>query len=141
MSSMKAEEQPEDIAAELGMDIGTVKGRLRVADLSPVSILAAVTTREGFGRPRLSGLVYVGLSAVCASLSVFFLVRGHLVYVILPLVPVYLLSGVWLIVFGQPEAVPRPKMPPWWARVGLGACLTIGVIAGVLADAWLVFGR
>jgi hypothetical protein len=40
------DENPAKIAAELGLPIGTLKGRFRMADLSPVSILSAVTMNE-----------------------------------------------------------------------------------------------
>jgi hypothetical protein len=137
---MQHDEDPAEIAAQLGLDIGTVKGRFRFADLSPVSILSAVTMGEGFGRARLSGVAYLVLSLVCFSLGDAKLREGRLMYAIVPFVPIFAICGFWLLVTGEPEAVPRPGQIRLWARLGLGACLGLGVLLGVVADALLLFG-
>jgi hypothetical protein len=138
---MQHDEDPAEIAAQLGLEIGTVKGRFRLSDLSPVSILSAVTMGEGFGRARLSGGAYLVLSYVCFCFSEAMLKqRGRVAFAIVPLVPIFAVSGLWLLVAGQPEAVPRPGRIRLWARLGLGACLGLGVLLGVVADALLVFG-
>ncbi len=137
---MRSDEDPAEIAAQLGLEIGTVKGRFRAADLSPVSILSAVVVGEGFGRPRLSGLAYLGLSLGCFLIGFGMLTSGRLAYVIVPFVPIFAICGTWLLVVGQPEAVPRPQKVPLWARLGLGLCLAIGVTLGIAADALLLFG-
>ncbi len=105
-----------------------------------MSILSAVTAGEGFGRPRLSGLVYLGLSVACLLVGAGLATRGVLAYVLLPLGPVYALSGLWLAAVGAPEAVPRPQKPALWTRVGLGVCLGVGLAAGLLADVTFYFG-
>jgi hypothetical protein len=137
---MRDDEDPAEIAAQLGLEVGTVKGRFRAADLSPVSILSAVTMGEGFGRPRLSGLAYLGLSLGCFLIGLGMLASGRLAYVIVPFVPIFAICGTWLLVIGQPEAVPRPQKVPLWTRLGLGLCLAIGGALGVVADALLLFG-
>jgi hypothetical protein len=131
----------EDDPAEIAASIGTRKGQFRLADLSPVSILSAVTMNEGFGKPRASGVVYLGLALICYVFASAMLSGGRLAYVIVPFVPIFAICGAWLIVTGQPVAVRRGKKIRLWKRVGLGLCLGVGVALGVAADALLVFGR
>lgn len=133
------DEDPAEIAASMGLSIGTVKGRFRVADLSPVSILSAVTMNEGFGRPRLAGAAYLALAFVGTLVVMGTLDAGRLPYVIVPLVPIMAICGAWLLVTGQPVAVKRGKRIKLWKRVGLGLCLGVGLAIGVVADALLLF--
>lgn len=137
---MRRDEDPARIAAELGLNIGTIRGRLRPADMSPLSIVSAVTMGEGFGRPRVAGVAYLALSLACSVFGAAMLHEGHLFYVIVPHVPILGLCGLWLVLTGEPVARRRPKKIRRWARLGLGACLVTGVLLGFATDLGLLFG-
>jgi hypothetical protein len=42
-------------------------------------------------------------------------------------------GGLWLLITGQPRKSADGSKAPMWARAGLGVCMFIGLIVGILA--------
>ena len=135
------DEDPADIAASMGLDIGSRKGVYRPSDVSPTAMVTAVMNGEGFGRPRTAGAVYVVIGVIGVIINLAALAQGRVFLWLLPVTPIFLVPGAWLLLFGQPEAVPRGDKVPMWSRIGLGVFLVMGALSGFGALLAAIFGH
>jgi hypothetical protein len=124
-----------------GMNVGSFgvgygAGGVRVGygggDLSPKKLFAAVISGEAFEKPRMAGLLMLGLAML------FTIVNAILIFALQIYFPYFLVlagplwwGGAWLAVTGQPATKPDGSQPPVWSRIGLGACLAFGILVGI----------
>ena len=101
-------------------------------DLSMDALLGAVTSGLGFAKPRILG-------AALSGLGLLFLI-GNLVLIVgleiyfpwaLILVPTFGLAGLFMLVTGEPARRKNAAAAPMWTRIGLAACLILGVLVGI----------
>jgi hypothetical protein len=111
-------------------------GRVRVSmgggALHPRALYEAVATGRGFDKPRLMGLGFVGLSTLffVVNLILMFAVRIYFPY-FWGLVPLFGLAGWWMVITGQPKTTADGSPCPMWGRIGLAACLALGLLSGI----------
>ena len=81
----------------------------------------------------MAGGAMVGLGMLFAILNSILIFVLHLYYPYLYTIgAIFWWGGLWLVVTGQPKRSADGSPAPMWARAGLGACLVIGLIVGVL---------
>jgi len=103
------------------------------SDFSKDALMAAVVQGKGFESPRKVGGAMVGLGMLFAILNSILIFVLHLYYPYLYTIgAIFWWGGLWLVVTGQPKRSADGSPAPMWARAGLGACLVIGLIVGVL---------
>jgi hypothetical protein len=111
---------------------GLPRIKVNVGDYHPNKLFKAVVSGEGYEKPRMFGLVMVGLGFVFVVVNVI-LMFIHIYYPYLYALAGPLWWGGWfMLIFGQPKAPPDGSKAPMWGRIGLGACLGIGILVGVL---------
>ncbi len=133
-------EDAVDIAHSLGLQLGSKKGRFRASDLSPTSMVSAAVIGEGFGRPRLTGVIQLVLGILALRFGLGAAQNGRLFFVIVGVAPALLLGGAWLALTSSPAAGPRGERAATWGRIGVGAALVLGALTG-LALLLSVIGR
>jgi hypothetical protein len=122
-------------APNFGVGMGP-GGRVRVSmgggGFHPQALITAVTTGRGFEKPRMMGLGFVGLSVLflVVNLILIFAINIYFPY-FWALVPLFGWSGMWMLVTGQPLASQDGTPAPMWGRIGLGACLVVGLLSGI----------
>jgi hypothetical protein len=103
------------------------------SDFSKDALMRAVVQGQGFESPRKVGGAMVGLGMLFAIVNSVLIFGLHMYYPYLYTIgAIFWWGGLWLVVTGQPKKNPDGSQAPMWARAGLGACLVIGLIVGVL---------
>jgi hypothetical protein len=110
-------------------------GRLNVSmggDFSKRALYDAVIGGKGFGKPRVMGLGFVGLSLFFFIVNTLLMVVAHVYFPYFYfLVPPFFWGGLWLLVTGQPARREDGQKAPMWTRAGLGASLLFGIVGGI----------
>ena len=100
-------------------------------DFSPAKLVGAITTGQGFEKPRKMGMIMVALAfalAIGNSVLVFVLHRYY--PYLYSIGAIFWWAGWWLLVTGQPKHKADGTPAPMWARIGLAGCLVMGVLVG-----------
>jgi hypothetical protein len=101
-------------------------------DFSGDALKAAVIEGKGFQKPRLMGAIFMGLSiAFTVGNTVLVLVLSRYYPYLYSLGAIFGWGGLWLLVTGQPRATADGTNAPMWGRIGLGACLVVGLLVGI----------
>ena len=101
-------------------------------DFSGDALKAAVIEGKGFQKPRLMGAIFMGLSiAFTLGNTVLVLVLSRYYPYLYSLGAIFGWGGLWLLVTGQPRAMADGSNAPMWGRIGLGACLVVGLLVGI----------
>jgi hypothetical protein len=117
-------------------------GRLRVGmggDFTKEALYNAVIGGYGFGKPRMMGAGFMGLSILFFIVNTLLMVVAHIYFPYFYfLVPPFWWAGLWLLVTGQPARRDDGQKAPMWTRAGLGAFLLFGVLGGIfmITVAW-----
>jgi hypothetical protein len=102
-------------------------------DFNPNKLWKAVISGEGYAKPRMFGAMMVGLAFALMVVNVILMFVVHIYYpYFYSLGAVIWWGGWWMLIFGQPRATADGSKAPLWGRIGLGACLAIGVVVGIL---------
>jgi hypothetical protein len=110
---------------------GIPRIKVGVGDYHPNKLFGAVVKGEGYASPRMFGLVMLGISIAFTIINFVLIFVLHLYYPYL-----YILSGplgwagLWMLITGQPKATQDGSPVAMWGRIGLGACLVIGMLIG-----------
>lgn len=132
--------QPQQQGGMGGMGIGLggigVGGipriKVSVGDYHPNKLWSAIISGEGFAKPRMFGLVMLGIAIVFAIVNAVLIFALHLYYPYLYIIAGPLWWGAWwMIIFGQPRLTTDGSKSALWGRIGLGACLAAGLAAGL----------
>src|SRR6185503_8394604 len=110
-------------------------GRVRVSmggGFHPMALVKAVVSGEGFEKPRMMGLGFVGLSTLffIGNMILIFVANLYFPY-FWALVPLFGFAGWWMVITGQPQTTPDGTPAPMWGRIGLAACLVLGLLGGI----------
>jgi hypothetical protein len=112
---------------------GIPRIKVGVGDYHPNKLFSAVVKGEGYANPRMFGLVMLGIAIAFTVINFVLIFVLHLYYPYL-----YILSGplgwagLWMVITGQPKVTTDGSPVPLWGRIGLGACLGIGLLIGML---------
>jgi hypothetical protein len=101
-------------------------------DLNLGALIGAVTAGTGFAKPRMLGAALGGLGVLflIANIVLIFVLNIYFPY-LLVLVPIFGLSGLFMLATGEPARRKHGAAAPGWTRIGLGACLFLGLLIGV----------
>jgi hypothetical protein len=111
---------------------GMPRIKVGVGDYHPNKLLSAVVKGQGYDNPRVFGLVMLGLAVAFAIINVILAVVVHIYFPYL-----YILSGplgwggLFMLITGQPKTTTDGSPVPMWTRIGLGACIGIGILIGI----------
>ena len=107
--------------------------RIKVGgDFAPDKLWRALATGQGYEKPRLMGLMMLGLSLAFTIGNSILIFGLHRYYPYLYGVgALFWWGGWWMVITGQPKLSADGTPCPLWARIGLGACLGIGALMGV----------
>jgi len=116
-----------------GIGVGGIpRIKVGVGDYHPNKLWSAIISGEGFAKPRMFGLVMLGIAIAFAVINAVLIFVLHLYYPYL-----YILAGPlwwgawWMIIFGQPRLTTDGSKSALWGRIGLGICLAMGLAAGL----------
>jgi hypothetical protein len=110
---------------------GMPRIKIGEGDFAPKKLVAAVTTGQGFDAPRKMGGIMAAIAIGLTVLNTLLVLVLHRYYpYFYSLGAIFLWTGLWLLITGQPKANPDGSKSPMWARVGLAACLGVGVLVG-----------
>jgi hypothetical protein len=126
--------QPGVQAPAMGMNLGAGGVRLSYdgGDFSAEALKAAVFEGRGFGKPRLMGAAFFGLAVLFAVGNVVLVMVLHRFYpYFYSLAAIFAWGGLWLLITGQPAAQANGEKAPMWGRIGLGACVAVGILIGI----------
>ena len=116
----------------VGLGPGGVRLDYHGGDFSPHNLLSAVTSGRGFAKPRVMGAALFGLAMLFGIGNWVLIIALHRFYPYLySLASIFSWGGLWMIITGQPHQQPDGSPSPMWGRIGLGACLAIGLLIGV----------
>lgn len=103
-------------------------------DFSGAALVAAVTTGQGFENPRKIGAVAFGISFLLGVLNlvIIFALNRYYPYLFILAGP-FGWGGLFLLITGEPLHRQDGSPAPGWARIGLGICLVIGLLAGIFS--------
>jgi hypothetical protein len=123
-----------------GWSGGMPRINVGTGDFSPSAMVAAVTTGQGFESPRKVGAAAFGISFLLGvvNLVIIFALRRYYPYLFFLAGPLGR-GGLFLLITGEPQHRQDGSQAPGWARIGLGACLVIGLLAGI-GSVWFVHG-
>ena len=119
-----------------GLGVGP-GGRLRVGfhmgDFSPTNLFSAVVSGKGFPKPRIMGLMMMGLSVAIFVVNTLLIMVAHIYFpYFYGLVPILWWGGIFMAITGQPQTRDDGGLAPMWSRIGLGAALAFGVLGGLV---------
>ncbi len=116
-----------------GIGVGGIpRIKVSVGDYHPNKLWSAIISGEGLAKPRMFGLVMLGISIVFAVVNAVLIFVLHLYYPYLYIIAGPLWWGAWwMIIFGQPLATTDGSKSAMWGRIGLGVCLAMGLLAGL----------
>jgi hypothetical protein len=101
-------------------------------DFNPNKLWKAVISGEGYAGPRKMGILMVGLAIALTIVNVILMFVVHIWYpYFYSLGAVIWWGGAWMLITGQPKATDDGSPAPMWGRIGLGACLVVGVLVGL----------
>jgi hypothetical protein len=116
-----------------GIGVGGIpRLKVGVGDYHPNKLWSAIISGQGFAKPRMFGLVMLGIAIAFAVVNAVLIFVLHLYYPYL-----YILAGPlwwgawWMIIFGQPRLTTDGSKSALWGRIGLGICLATGLAAGL----------
>ena len=117
-----------------GWSGGMPRIQVGTGDFTPAAMIAAVTTGKGFESPRKVGAVSFGIAFGLGLLNMvlIFILGRYYPYLFVLAGPLGW-GGLFLLITGEPQHRPDGSPTPGWARIGLGACLGIGFLLGILA--------
>jgi hypothetical protein len=102
-------------------------------DFNPNKLWKAVISGEGYAGPRKMGILMVGLAIALMVVNVVLMFVVHIYYpYFYSLGAVIWWGGAWMLITGQPKATTDGSPSPLWGRIGLGACLAVGVLVGIM---------
>jgi hypothetical protein len=102
-------------------------------DFNPNKLWKAVISGEGYAGPRKMGILMVGLAIALMIVNVILMFVVHIYYpYFYSLGAVIWWGGAWMLITGQPKATDDGSPSPMWGRIGLGACLVVGVLVGIM---------
>jgi hypothetical protein len=111
---------------------GIPRIKVSTGDYSPERLYAAVVTGEGFGNPRMLGLMMLGVAILFTIINTVLVLVVHIYYPYLYGVAAPLLwGGLWLLATGQPKQTQDGSPAALWTRAGLGVCLVVGILMGI----------
>jgi hypothetical protein len=119
---------------------GMPRIKVGVGDYHPNKLFSSIAKGEGYQNPRVFGLVMLGLSFAFGILNFVLIFVAHIYFPYFFFPYFFYLAGplgwggLWLVITGQPKATADGSPVPMWTRIGLGACLVIGILAGVGAS-------
>ncbi len=132
---------PPQPQAGIGLAPGEGMG-FKGSDFSSGALIAAVTTDRGFHNARLMGAAFLGLGFLFWAIN---FILAFAVHIYFPWFAVlggpFGLGGFFMVVTGQPQGRPDGSGgAPMWGRAGLGACLGVGLLFGILFAVALKIG-
>jgi hypothetical protein len=133
---MQQQQQPGGVGMpQLGIGGFGSHGMPRIniggGDFSPMKLVGAITTGQGFNSPRKMGAIMIGLSFVLGIVNTILVLVLHLYYPYLySVAAIFGWAGTWLLVTGQPRARDDGTPAPMWSRIGLAAFFGWGVLVG-----------
>jgi hypothetical protein len=135
MQQPAANQQPQQALERPRMGVGLGAGGVALSydggDFSVDALKAAVFEGKGFGKPRLMGAALFGLSiAFGVGNWVLVMVLNRFYPYLYSAAAIFAWGGLWLLITGQPKAQ-ADGTAPLWGRIGLGACLAVGVLLGI----------
>lgn len=115
-----------------GWSGGMPRVSVGTGDFSIEAMIAAVTTGQGFENPRKVGAAAFGIAFLLGILNmvIIFGLGRYFPYLFILAGP-FGWGGLFLLVTGEPQHRNDGTQTPGWARVGLGVCLVIGLLAGI----------
>ena len=119
---------------KMGFNVGSGGVRLNYqgGDFSVEAMKAAVFEGQGFAKPRFMGAAFLGLAVVFIAGNVALIKVLNRYYPYLyGLAAIFLVGGLWLAIIGQPAKSADGTPAPMWGRIGLGACLAVGLLLGI----------
>jgi hypothetical protein len=118
---------------------GIPRIKVGVGDYHPNKLWSSIISGEGFAKPRMFGLVMLGISIVFYIINFVLLFVLHFGYPYLFFLACPLGSGgFWMLVSGQPAATNDGSKSAMWGRIGLGVFLALG-LASAAVLCFLVF--
>lgn len=112
---------------------GIPRVKIGEGDFNPNKLWKSVVTGEGYAKPRLFGLAMFGLAIALTVVNTILVLVVHIYYpYFYSLGAILGWGGFWMLVTGQPKAQDNDGKAPMWGRIGLAACLAMGVIQGIL---------
>jgi hypothetical protein len=94
------------------------------------NVFFAIARGDGFHSPRGVGAIYFVVGLFLALVNVALIVAaGRYILYLTALTPVFVFSGAFLLVAGEPRE--RGYVVPKWTRVGLGLAFFGGIFAGI----------
>lgn len=133
-------QQPQQAPPAQGMSFGVggfgPGGMPRISighgDFAPKKLMAVVMTGEGFDGPRKMGGVMAATAVGLIVLNTLLVLVLHRYYpYFYSLGAIFLWTGAFLLITGQPKKTADGSPCPMWTRVGLGAAFAVGVLLGV----------
>jgi hypothetical protein len=114
-----------------GLGAGGVRVGFQGGQFSPGNMVAAITTGRGFDNPRAMGLPMIGIAValIAANFALVKVINWYYPYLCW-IGGVFLCTGLFLTITGEPQAKPDGSQAPMWARAGLGVALVIGLGVG-----------
>jgi hypothetical protein len=101
-------------------------------DFHPMALYRAVASGTGFHKPRLMGGGFLGLSIAFFAVNVVLMYVLHIYFPYFwALVPLFGMAGLWMLITGQPQTTEDGSPCVMWGRIGLAACLAVGLLGGV----------
>ena len=129
-------QQPHQQSSVPQMGLSHDGGNFRIhydgGAFSPSAIVTAAATGKGFEKPRMMGLVLLGLAVAftVANYALVMVLNYYFPY-LYSLAAIFGWTAMFLVITGQPKAQPNGAQAPQWARWGLMACFAIGVLQGI----------
>jgi hypothetical protein len=111
---------------------GIPRIKVSTGDYSPDRLYKAVVTGEGFGNPRMLGLMMIGVGILFTIINTVLVLVVHIYYPYLYGIaaPIWW-GGLWLVITGQPKQTQDGSPAAMWTRAGLAVCLVIGILVGI----------
>jgi hypothetical protein len=128
---------PQGGAPAMGLAMGP-GGGLRVnfagGDFSRQALMNAVMTDKGFHKPRVMGAAFFGLGFAFGIVNAVLLFVLHYWFPYFSLLgAIFGWGGLWLLITGQPQGREDGSGgAPTWGRIGLGVCMGVGLLFGLL---------
>jgi hypothetical protein len=101
-------------------------------DFSPTKIMNVITKGDGYESPRKMGVLFLLLAIAFSVVNTVLAFVLHIYYpYFYSLAAIAWYPGWWLLIFGQPRRRPDGSPAAMWGRIGLAACLALGVLTAI----------